>query len=103
MRNPSLRWSSTIGWYIELPVAIHQRQLRAIALWAADKQKQRLNDLPHGDRKEHLRSIIPLLEQGKLTQRVVGADGSSNGLIDLFKADRLPAEHKAIFVDYGKR
>lgn len=86
MKNMRLHWDAVEGWLLDVPLYLPNHILANVVRWAYPRQLDRLRSLPPGARQDELKAALPLLRQGKLTQRVVGQRGDGKGDLLIFSS-----------------
>lgn len=74
-----LHWDDTAGWILDVPWMMPLDFVKRTIEYALPRQIDRWRSLPPGDKKDALKSNIELLQQGKVTQKIVGARGDGKG------------------------
>lgn len=75
-------------WLFETPVAVTAQQLERVRLGAIKTLQDKLRAMPAfmRERRREGLALLDALERRRIRNRVVGADGSSNGDIVCFEA-----------------
>jgi hypothetical protein len=78
-RSVRLHWDHQAGWILDVPWMMPDDFVKKTIDYAIPRQIDRWRSLPPGSKKDDLEASIKLLQQHKVTQKIVGARGDGKG------------------------